>query len=84
MSQSNEQQVTTANDAANYVNGVNLDTLMGTMRIVRQGRADSRHFIPSNRCPNPRAAHQNAPFGLSRQNRRRNPLRYVWKIDWFF
>jgi uncharacterized OsmC-like protein len=53
MSQSNEQQVTTANDAANYVNGVNLDTLMDTVKAIQADpEMGASHFRVTNQWVN--------------------------------
>ncbi len=50
MTQSNTGQVATANDVARFVNGVNMDTLMGTVNAIQaEPMLGSCHFRATNK-----------------------------------
>jgi uncharacterized OsmC-like protein len=50
MTQSNTGQIATANDAANIVNGVNLDTLIGTVKAIQaEPELGTCHFRATNK-----------------------------------
>lgn len=50
MTQSNTGQIATANDAANIVNGVNMDTLMGTVKAIQaEPELGTCHFRATNK-----------------------------------